>query len=382
MNIFDKYIQLHRVVCDLDVDFKEFWGRSLFFDDDTDKVVYVDGKVPFDNFEEHLSYIYENHNDEYNRTYNPQTNTYKDTEDIYTIYPAKRTTLYHGTSLENFFKILEVGYLDPMNKELLNQRGIDDIEYNLVFFSEEPFVCVRYGKSGGINIAAKRKLESEYVILELDTSELDTYNIKREEYCVWGKVDISHIKSIYAYDSESDRYKTIPFMIPEINLYDKYKNKILPEYYLQGIHGVSHIKRVLYLTLKIAEHEDITGEDLDILANGAVFHDIGRENDSRDNGHGIASYDKTLKLGLIGDNPYLRFIIECHCIDDILAYELLNDEVYQVEDKDKAIRLYKILKDADSLDRVRLGDFNEDYLRLDYSKGLANTASDLLNKNL
>ena len=60
--------------------------------------------------------------------------------------------------------------------------------------------------------------------------------------------------------------------------------------------------------------------------------------------------------------------MENHCIDDKKG--LANLEKCPIEDKNRAIRLYQILKDTDGLDRVRLGDLDINYLRLPISKRL------------
>ena len=47
---------------------------------------------------------------------------------------------------------------------------------------------------------------------------------------------------------------------------------------------------------------------------------------------------------------------------------------------DSALRVFRALKDADALDRVRLGDLDESYLRFASSRERVDIASNLLDK--
>ena len=51
-----------------------------------------------------------------------------------------------------------------------------------------------------------------------------------------------------------------------------------------GIHGAPHWSRVRHNGLLLAEH---TGANTRVVENFAFIHDLGRENDHRDPGHGI-----------------------------------------------------------------------------------------------
>ena len=149
---------------------------------------------------------------------------------------------------------------------------------------------------------------------------------------------------------------------------------IKDKYFLnpESIHGVLHAKRVLLLAYIIGLYEELDDNDMEIVLNAAKYHDIGRTNDNYDEMHGILSFNKMFQLELVDkemeDIHILQFIMENHCIDDKKG--LANLEKYPIEDKNRAIRLYQILKDADGLDRVRLGDLDINYLRLPISKRL------------
>lgn len=144
-----------------------------------------------------------------------------------------------------------------------------------------------------------------------------------------------------------------------------------------------HAKRVLLLSYIIGLYEDLDDTDMEIVLTAAKYHDIGRTNDKYDEVHGILSFNKMLQLKLVDkkmeDIHILQFIMESHCIND--EDGLKNLKKYPIKDIDRAIRLYKVLKDADGLDRVRLHDLDINYLRLPISKRLPFVAQQIF-KNL
>lgn len=134
----------------------------------------------------------------------------------------------------------------------------------------------------------------------------------------------------------------------------------------EGIHAIGHTRRVLLLGILLAYLEQYDLADANLLSLAAVYHDIGRENDGYDPGHGTASYNRVMKEQLLTwidyeDQEILRFIVENHAIPDRSAYQKLDR--YHLGDAERTLRLYHAFKDADGLDRVRLGDLNPDYLR-------------------
>ncbi len=62
-----------------------------------------------------------------------------------------------------------------------------------------------------------------------------------------------------------------------------------------------------------------------------------------------------------GEQEIFRFVVENHDLADSKAYQRVQG--YEARDADRTLRLYETFKDADGLDRVRLGDLNPDYLR-------------------
>lgn len=156
-----------------------------------------------------------------------------------------------------------------------------------------------------------------------------------------------------------------------------------PSYFLRphSIHGVLHAKRVLLLSLALSHLNNINQADTGILVKASLYHDIGRTHDGICYEHGQKSIRKALELGLIGgeaneENEILRYVVVNHCLPDEKAQ---SPENYSIDDRKRAIRLLKLFKDSDGLDRVRIGDLDVKYLRHPVSKDLVPFAEYLLN---
>jgi len=132
----------------------------------------------------------------------------------------------------------------------------------------------------------------------------------------------------------------------------------------RGIHGIGH-------TLRVWVHADALASDLDLpewereaIRLAATWHDIGRTDDGADYYHGGKSAGKVVGLGLHhGVDPLVLdlalFAVTWHCGDEAYA----ADAARWTCDADAAVRALSVLKDADALDRVRLGDLDESWLR-------------------
>jgi alpha-ketoglutarate-dependent taurine dioxygenase len=172
-----------------------------------------------------------------------------------------------------------------------------------------------------------------------------------------------------------------------MKLFNKFSNHIIPSHYNRpnGIHGMNHARRVLFFAELLAALEDLPETERDILATAAVYHDIGRTNDGVDYEHGYASFKKAEQFGLIRmenteDYRTVKYLIAEHCIRDKDAFALVMN--YGLENPEGGKRLLKFFKDADGLDRVRINDLNPAYLRLSTSKGLVQTAWELLQMHI
>lgn len=123
-------------------------------------------------------------------------------------------------------------------------------------------------------------------------------------------------------------------------------------------HDRLHSMRVLFLALSIIHVGKIklNNKELWQLVNAIAFHDVGRANDEVDEGHGRFSREIYERNGE-GD-PDVGFLIEYHCKEDCLAEDYLHGK------KERILLLYRILKDADALDRVRFDSYSLDVKQL------------------
>lgn len=155
--------------------------------------------------------------------------------------------------------------------------------------------------------------------------------------------------------------------------YIKYCNLINPEHYFypEGIHGISHTKRVLIHCIILAKLNNLSEKQRNILFLSAIYHDIGRTTDKIDQSHGYNSWNTLSKLGLTKlfseeDNYKIKHIIVNHCLED-------SNEDRSNTDND-AQRLLYLFKDADALDRVRINNLNVNLLRNMYSRQMIGIA--------
>ncbi len=120
-------------------------------------------------------------------------------------------------------------------------------------------------------------------------------------------------------------------------------------------HTKAHSARVLILALLIGHQKGLSDEEMDALGMAAVFHDSRRLDDGIDKGHGsrAAAYYKDYSYE--HDLPYdaiTYYITYYHDQDDSLG---LSEIAKSPDVDERAVLLYQIFKDADALDRFRLG---------------------------
>ena len=141
-------------------------------------------------------------------------------------------------------------------------------------------------------------------------------------------------------------------------------------------HTKEHCARVLLYCLLIADKKSLSKELRDILCTAAVFHDSRRQDDWLDVGHGqrAADYYKSFcsEKGRSFEQRCYD-VMAYHDRDDQLGIDTIRSRIPQEPD---AVLLYQIFKDADALDRFRLGPggFDPKYLRTNEAKELAEYA--------
>ena len=148
-----------------------------------------------------------------------------------------------------------------------------------------------------------------------------------------------------------------------------------------GIHGTAHTLRVWTHAQEIAGALEMADWQVEALHYAALWHDIGRTHDGADYYHGAKSAGKVQGLGLhVGIDPQVRdtalYAITHHCGSE----EHGRSAASWLPDPDGALQVFLVLKDADGLDRVRLGrhDLDVGQLRFEVSKGRVARAWELL----
>ncbi|MDH7478683.1 MAG: hypothetical protein QHH02_01580 [Syntrophomonadaceae bacterium] len=166
-----------------------------------------------------------------------------------------------------------------------------------------------------------------------------------------------------------------------IKYFWEYERKIEPGYFYnpRGIHGVGHTRRVLLLSQILSVLSGLDDREQEFLAIVSLLHDIGRTNDDVDPEHGRISFCRSKELGLVDRFPgfsqeMIRFVVEMHCVGDKRAFKQVVD--YRT-DPDEALKMLSFFKDADGLDRVRIGDLDPDQLRTPAARRLVPFAEEL-----
>ncbi len=161
-------------------------------------------------------------------------------------------------------------------------------------------------------------------------------------------------------------YSSVPFQLADSN-----------------IHSTAHTERVLLYALLIGGGEPGVNErSLTILAHAAVFHDTRREEDGKDTGHGAraaAFYEEFCRTHAeVEFIPEAAYLMRYHDRRDDLGEQFIASAF--PDSAEQVIQLFRIFKDADALDRWRLGrrGLNPDFLRTDKALQLVDFAKKLV----
>jgi HD superfamily phosphodiesterase len=132
------------------------------------------------------------------------------------------------------------------------------------------------------------------------------------------------------------------------------------------LHGVRHTQRVHIHAQRLTGQLGWPRADQELVLSAALWHDIGRKGDGVEPAHGRGSVARADELALTAelsdaDAAVVRFAIERHSLSDggaeQLAAELAgaHDPARRLAEPERALRVLWLLKDADALDRIRLG---------------------------
>ncbi len=147
-----------------------------------------------------------------------------------------------------------------------------------------------------------------------------------------------------------------------------------------SIHGINHTYRVMYNVLQIASGQGLNREGVSAFC-AAYIHDLARLNDGYCTKHGGWSSERKLPI-------YKDLFLEIGLnVTDLEKVEIAvtNHSIPKELDKnDSAYLVTALLKDADALDRIRLGEGNLDirYLRFPESKKMVSRAKEIFSPRI
>jgi HD superfamily phosphodiesterase len=132
------------------------------------------------------------------------------------------------------------------------------------------------------------------------------------------------------------------------------------------LHGPGHTGRVHVHAQRLLEQLGWPDADADLVLRAVLWHDIGRLGDGVEPDHGRLSAERADELGLTAtltpdDAAVVRFAIRRHSLRDRGSEEeaarlgRADDPARRLAQPERALRVLWLLKDADALDRVRLG---------------------------
>ena len=139
------------------------------------------------------------------------------------------------------------------------------------------------------------------------------------------------------------------------------------------IHGIGHIYRTMIGCAMIAYLLQKPREGLLALC-GAYIHDLARETDGKEPEHGAMAVVKYFeKFNHLWDK-YRLTEEERLFVQKAVTQHSIRE---QMTPKDEGYDVMAILKDADALDRCRIGDLNPKWLRYEESRALIERIDDI-----
>lgn len=131
------------------------------------------------------------------------------------------------------------------------------------------------------------------------------------------------------------------------NLPLKITKDLFYHHMIDSYHGIGHTMRVLFYTFILAYRASLSSKDITACAIAAIIHDLGKKDDREGQSHGENSAVRCVDL----IKPYVSDEIVRNRILSAVKYHSIPDE--STPDTIKEDIIWKILKDADALDRSR-----------------------------
>jgi len=138
------------------------------------------------------------------------------------------------------------------------------------------------------------------------------------------------------------------------------------------IHDIGHVYRVMFNTILLGcELDDVLNTRISFC--GALIHDLSRKHDGGCERHGydsvVENFDKYKQL--------FMSVLKEHDLEGVSKSCWYHSMVEEIDKNDKHYKPISILKDADALDRIRLGNLDPNYLRFKESHGLIDKSEKL-----
>lgn len=158
---------------------------------------------------------------------------------------------------------------------------------------------------------------------------------------------------------------------------DVMKFTLLPRYFDNQslLHGINHTYRVMYHCLHLGEMMQ-AGKAAELAFMGAFIHDMARKHDGYCTEHGLWAASRKLPL-------FRELFLESGASEEdlkLIATAVQNHSLpIDIPVSDPAWQVSALLKDADALDRIRLGETNlrPEYLRFRESHALIASSKEL-----
>ena len=158
--------------------------------------------------------------------------------------------------------------------------------------------------------------------------------------------------------------------------------------YQSRIHGNGHIERTMLLGAMIAQALELSAHESRMLLLCCSYHDIGRRNDFRDDSHGNIAAKKLMSPDMkpkfrgysAEDFKIMQAAITLHSIHDNEIENVARRYGLGSNSMPRYYRVATCLKDADNLDRVRLGDLDTKHLRHQESIDMVSDAQWIFDK--
>ena len=151
-----------------------------------------------------------------------------------------------------------------------------------------------------------------------------------------------------------------------------------------NLHGINHVVRVLFNTYAITTLEDTDDQIRKIIVEATKLHDIGRVSDGEDREHGNQGAIKAKKI--LEDKGFSNEEIDLICFlikEHSLPQKENQEHIRKLPEEIRERYEYclNLLKDANKLDRVRIGDLDTKRLSTDSAKRLVSVSQDVFHNN-